>query len=98
MIGVFFKFGVEECIVDSSCKKPFVICNSIFFIFLNQIKAQRNQKIIVWVEYFPYKYSLKVLISNDYCHKSAVANAKWFLQLEATLFSDFRITDHGSAV
>jgi hypothetical protein len=38
--------------------------NSIFFIFLNQIKAQRDQKIIVWVEYFPYKYSFKV-ISND---------------------------------
>jgi hypothetical protein len=35
-----------------------------FFIFLNQIKAQRDQKIIVWVEYFPYKYSFKV-ISND---------------------------------
>jgi hypothetical protein len=47
-------------IVDSSCKKPLVICNSIFFIFLNQIKAQGDQKIIVWVEYFPYKYSFKV--------------------------------------
>jgi hypothetical protein len=34
------------------------------FIFMNQIKAQRDQKIIVWVEYFPYKYSFKV-ISND---------------------------------
>jgi hypothetical protein len=41
--------------VDSSCKKPLVVCNSIFFIFLDQIKAQRDQKIIVWVEYFPYK-------------------------------------------
>jgi hypothetical protein len=43
-------------IVDSSCKKPLVICNSIFSIFLNQIKAQKGQKIIVWIEYFPYKY------------------------------------------
>jgi hypothetical protein len=34
------------------------------YIFLNQIKAQRDQKIIVWVEYFPYKYSFKVS-SND---------------------------------
>jgi hypothetical protein len=50
--------------VDSSCKKPLVICNSIFSIFLNQIKAQRDQKIIVWDGYFPYKYSFKV-ISND---------------------------------
>jgi hypothetical protein len=39
-------------------------CNSIFSIFLNQIKAQRDQKIIVWIEYFPYRYSFKV-ISND---------------------------------
>jgi hypothetical protein len=46
------------------CKDTLVICNSIFFIFLNQIKAQRDQKIIVWVEYFPNKYSFKV-ISND---------------------------------
>jgi hypothetical protein len=37
--------------VDSSCKKPLVICNSIFSIFLNQIKAQKDQKIIVWIEY-----------------------------------------------
>jgi hypothetical protein len=51
-------------IVDSSCKKPLVICNSIFSIFLNQIKAQRDLKIIVWIEYFPCKYSFKV-ISND---------------------------------
>jgi hypothetical protein len=50
--------------VDSSCKKPLVICNSIFSIFLNQIKAQKDLKIIVWIEYFPYKYSFKV-ISND---------------------------------
>jgi hypothetical protein len=57
-------FSALECIVDSSCKKPLVICNSIFIIFLNQIKAQRDQKIIVWVECFPYKYSFKV-ISND---------------------------------
>jgi hypothetical protein len=48
---------------DSSCKKPLVICNSIFSILLNQIKAQRGHKFIVWIEYFPYKYSLKV-ISN----------------------------------
>jgi hypothetical protein len=54
----------SQDIVDSSCKKPLVICNSIFSIFLNQIKAQRDQKIIVWIEYFPYKYSFKV-ISND---------------------------------
>jgi hypothetical protein len=46
-------------IVDSSCKKPLVICNSIFSILLNQIKAQRDLKIIV----FQYKYSFKV-ISN----------------------------------
>jgi hypothetical protein len=52
------------CNVDSSCKKPLVICNSIFLIFLNQIRAERDQKIIVWIEYFPYKYSFKV-ISND---------------------------------
>jgi hypothetical protein len=46
-------------------------------MFLNQIKAQRDQKIIVWIEYFPYKYSFNV-ISNDECHKNAVAKAKWF--------------------
>jgi hypothetical protein len=34
-----------------------------FFNILDQIKAQRDQKIIVWIEYFPYKYSFKV-ISN----------------------------------
>jgi hypothetical protein len=62
---------------DSSCKKPLVICNSIFSILLNQIKAQRGHKFIVWIEYFPYKYSFKV-ISNYQCHKSAVANDKWF--------------------
>jgi hypothetical protein len=45
-------------------KDTLVICNSIFPIFLNQIKAQRDQKSIVWIEYFPYKYSFKV-ISND---------------------------------
>jgi hypothetical protein len=50
--------------LGTGCKDTLVICNSIFFIFLNQIKAQRDQKIIVWVEYFPYKYSFKV-ISND---------------------------------
>jgi hypothetical protein len=32
-----------------------------------------------WIEYFPYKYSFKI-ISNDECHKSAVANAKWFFE------------------
>jgi hypothetical protein len=42
-----------ETIVDSSCKKSLVICNSIFSIVLNQIKAQKDQKIIVWIEYFP---------------------------------------------
>jgi hypothetical protein len=62
LIKLVFIFLVG--IVDSSCKKPLVICNSIFFTFLNQIEAQRDQKIIVWVEYFPYKYSFKV-ISND---------------------------------
>jgi hypothetical protein len=36
-------------------KDTLVICNSIFSIFLNQIKVQRDQKIIVWIEYFPYK-------------------------------------------
>jgi hypothetical protein len=35
-----------------------------YVTILNQIKAQRDQKIIVWIEYFPYKYSFKV-ISND---------------------------------
>jgi hypothetical protein len=68
-ISTFFQYVAENAdinvhIVDSSCKKPLVICNSIFSIFLNQIKAQRNQKIMVWIEYFPYKYSFKV-ISND---------------------------------
>jgi hypothetical protein len=63
--------------VDSSCKKSLVICNSIFSVFLNQIQAQRDQKIIVWIEYFPYKYSFKV-ISNDLCHKSAVVKAECF--------------------
>jgi hypothetical protein len=56
--------ALQICIVDSNCKKPLVICNSVFSIFLNQIKAQKGQKIIVWIEYFPYKYSFKV-ISND---------------------------------
>jgi hypothetical protein len=49
--------------LGTGCKDTLVICNSIFFIFLNQIKTQRDQKIIGWVEYFPYKYSFKV-ISN----------------------------------
>jgi hypothetical protein len=56
--------GLRQTIVDSSCKKALVICNSIFSIFFNQIKAQKDQKSIVWIEYFPYKYSFKV-ISND---------------------------------
>jgi hypothetical protein len=55
-------FGIHK--LGTGCKDTLVICNSIFFIFLNQIKAQRDQKIMVWVEYFPYKYSSKV-ISND---------------------------------
>jgi hypothetical protein len=53
-------------IVDSSYKKTLVICNSIFSIFLNQINAQRDQKIIVCIEYLlyiSYKYSFKV-VSN----------------------------------
>jgi hypothetical protein len=50
--------------LGTGCKDTLVICNSIFFIFLSQIKTQRDQKIIVWVQYFPYKYSFKV-ISND---------------------------------
>jgi hypothetical protein len=50
--------------LGTGCKDTLVICNSIFFIFMNQIKAQRDQKIIIWGEYFPYKYSFKV-ISND---------------------------------
>jgi hypothetical protein len=54
----------HDDIVDSSCKKPLVICNSIFSIFLNQIKAQRDQKIIVWIEYFPYKYGFKVIAKD----------------------------------
>jgi hypothetical protein len=61
-VQMFFEWTL--LIVDSSFKKPLVICNSIFSIFLNQIKAQKGQKIIVWIEYFPYKYSFKV-ISND---------------------------------
>ncbi|CAH1366727.1 unnamed protein product, partial [Tenebrio molitor] len=32
----------NSSIVDSSCKKPLVICNSIFLFFFNQIKAQRD--------------------------------------------------------
>jgi hypothetical protein len=51
-------------LLGTGCKDTLVICNSIFFIFLSQIKTQRDQKIIVWVQYFPYKYSFKV-ISND---------------------------------
>jgi hypothetical protein len=52
----------EEMITNTTklgtgCKDTLVICNSIFSIFLNQINAQRGQKIIIWVEYFPYKYS-----------------------------------------
>jgi hypothetical protein len=30
------------------------ICNSIFSMFFSQTKAQRDQKIIIWIEYFPY--------------------------------------------
>jgi hypothetical protein len=69
------KIKITVLKLGTGCKDTLVICNSIFFIFLNQIKAQRDQKIIVWVEYFPYKYSFKV-ISNDQWHKSAVANDK----------------------
>jgi hypothetical protein len=58
-------------------KNHLSFATAFFFIFLNQIKAQRDHKIIVWIEYFSYKYNFKV-ISNDECHKSAVANAKWF--------------------
>jgi hypothetical protein len=60
----FKKFLDHLYKLGTGCKDTLVICNSIFFIFLNQIKAQRDQKIIVWVEYFPNKYSFKV-ISND---------------------------------
>jgi hypothetical protein len=42
--------------VGTGCKDTLVICNSVFSIFLNQIKAQRDQRIIVWIEYFPYIY------------------------------------------
>jgi hypothetical protein len=79
-VQMFFEWTLQQVVVikvDSSCKKPLVICNSIFFIFLNQIKAQRDHKIIVWIEYFSYNNNFKV-ISNDECHKSAVANVKWF--------------------
>jgi hypothetical protein len=47
--------------VDSSCRKPLVIWNSIFSIFLNQIKARRDQIFLVWIEYFPYKNGFKVI-------------------------------------
>jgi hypothetical protein len=47
--------------VGIGCKDTLVICNSIFSIFPNQIKAQRDQKIIIWIEYFPYKYSFKAI-------------------------------------
>jgi hypothetical protein len=64
-INVSKLFATVENIKSTQvAKKPLVICNSIFSIFLNQIKAQRDLKIIVWIEYFPYKYSFKV-ISND---------------------------------
>jgi hypothetical protein len=55
--------GKKMCKVDSSCKKPLVICSSVFSMFLNPIKGQEDQKIIIWIEYFPYEYSFKV-ISN----------------------------------
>jgi ABC-type polysaccharide transport system permease subunit len=55
---------ITKVMLTQVAKKPLAICNSNFFIFLNQIRAERDQKIIVWVEYFPYKYSFKV-ISND---------------------------------
>jgi hypothetical protein len=46
---------------------------------LNQIKAQRDQKIIVWVEYFPYKYSF---------NKFQMTNAiKVLLQMQNGFFS-----------
>jgi hypothetical protein len=67
-----FKFFIYKMVNSVQVAKTHL---SFFFIFLNQIKAQRDQKIIVWVEYFPYKYRFKV-ISNDKCHKSAVANDK----------------------
>jgi hypothetical protein len=41
----FIPCNQQLLIVDLSCKKPFVIGNSIFSIFFNQIKAQRDQKI-----------------------------------------------------
>jgi hypothetical protein len=48
-----------------SCqKKPKLNTNSLnkllFDTCLNQIKAQRDQKVVVWIEYFPHKYSFKV--------------------------------------
>jgi hypothetical protein len=65
VINAFFPNDIISFIkhtkLGTGCKDTLVICNSIFFIFLNQIKAQRDQKIIVWVEYFPYKYSFKVI-------------------------------------
>jgi hypothetical protein len=34
--------------LGTGCKDTPVTCNSIFFIFLNQRKAQRDQKIIIF--------------------------------------------------
>jgi hypothetical protein len=41
----FILCNQQLLIVDLSCKKSLVIGNSIFSIFFNQIKAQRDQKI-----------------------------------------------------
>jgi hypothetical protein len=32
-----------------------------FFHIFEPERAERDQKIIVWIEYFPYKYSFKVI-------------------------------------
>jgi hypothetical protein len=79
---MLFKLG-------TGCKDTLVICNSIFFIFLNQIKAQRDQKIIVWVEYFPYKYSFKVFQMTN-AIKALLQMASVSLQPGGALFEVIR--------
>jgi hypothetical protein len=41
-LNIYYKTLTSK--LGTGCNDTFVICNSIFFIFLNQIKAQRDQK------------------------------------------------------
>jgi hypothetical protein len=59
-------YRIYEKLVNSVqvAKTHLSFATAFFYISEPNKGAQRDLKIIVWVEYFPYKYSFKV-VSND---------------------------------